>query len=220
MGAKLLIVATYLAPRPFPQDTDTTSTTHGFAYRRPRLDLAFALLLSLSLACDRSDSATPGGRLEARWTGSDTGQISALAAAEWCDGQRRLEIRAIGGDTGVALAIYPNVVLSPDTYPVAEPAGRDSVVPSARVGLRWFGATAIKGFQGDSGIVVLERTDSGQLSGNVGARARSVSNNDRVTVTGEFRNLTVVDQVRGCIPEPSPDSMEQVIGSGDTDDVD
>src|SRR5918992_1340512 len=117
MGAKLLIVATSLAPRPFPQDTDTTSTTHGSAYRRLRLDLAFALLLSLSLACDGADSTTPGGRLDARWAGSDTGQISVPAAAEWCDGQRRLEIRAIGGDTGVALAIYPNVVLSPDTYP-------------------------------------------------------------------------------------------------------
>ncbi len=220
MGAKLLILATSLAPRPFPQDTDTTSPTHGFAYWRLRFDLAFSLLLSLCIACDGGDSRTPGGRFEARWTGSDTGQISAPAAAEWCEGQRRLEIQAIVGDTGVALAIYPNVVLSPDTYPVAEPARRDSLVPSARVGLRWFGATAIKGFQGDSGIVVLERTDSGHLSGNLGARARSVSNNDRVTVTAEFRNLTVVDQVRGCIPEPSLDSMEQLIEPGDTDDVD
>jgi hypothetical protein len=182
---------------------------------------ALILLLSLSLACDGSESSkTQGGRLEVRWTGSDTGQISAPAAAEWCEGQRRLEIRATGGDTGVALAIYPNVILSPDTYPVAGPARRDSVVPSARVGLRWFGATAIKGFQGDSGTVVLERTDSGQLSGNVGARARSVSNNERVTVTGEFRSLTVLEQVRGCIPESSPDSIEQVIEPGDTDDVD
>jgi hypothetical protein len=221
MGANLLIVATSLSPQTFPQDTAITSTAHGFAYQRLRFDLAFALLLSLSLACDGSGSSkTQGGRFEARWAGSDTGQISAPAAAEWCDGQRRLEIRAIAGDTGVALAIYPNVILSPDTYPVAGPARSDSVAPSARVGLRWFGATAIKGFQGDSGAVVLERTDSGQLSGNVGVRARSVSNNDRVTVTGEFRNLTVVDQVRGCIPESPPDSMEQVIEPGDIDDVD
>jgi hypothetical protein len=220
MGAKLLIVYTSLAPPTFPQDIATTSTAHGFPHQRLRFDLAFALLLLLSPACDGSESKAPGGRLEARWAGSDTGRISAPAAAEWCDGQRRLEIRAIAGDTGVALAIYPNVILSPDTYPVAGPARRDSMVPSARVGLRWFGATAIKGFQGDSGAVVLEHTDSGQLSGNVGVRARSVSNNDRVTVTGEFRNLTVVDQVRGCIPESSSDSMEQVIESGDIDDVD
>ena len=221
MGAKLLIVDTSLASQTFPQDTATTSTAQGFAYQRLRFDLAIALLLSLSLACDGSGSSkTQGGRLEARWAGSDTGRISAPGAAEWCEDQRRLEIRAIAGDTGVALAIYPNVILSPDTYPVVGPARRDSVVPSARVGLRLFGATAVKGFQGDSGTVVLERTDSGQLSGHMGVRARSVSNNDRVTVTGEFRNLTVVDQVRGCIPEAPPNSMDQVIESGDTDDVD
>lgn len=166
-----------------------------------RPDPVLVVLLSLSLSCaDPASSKTQGSSLEVRWTGSDTGQISAPAAAEWCDGQRRLEIRAMGGDTGVALALYPNVILSPDSYPVVAPAKRDSVIPSARVGLRWFGATAIKGFQGDSGTVVLERTDSAQLSGNLSVRASSISNNERVTLTGEFRNLTVVDQVRGCNP--------------------
>lgn len=186
-----------------------------------RPDPVVLVLLAISLSCDGSvSSKNQGSSLEVGWTGSDTGQMSAPAVAEWCDEQRRLEIRALGGDTGVALAIYPNVILSPDSYPVVAPVPRDSVVPSARVGLRWFAATAIKGFQGDSGTVVLERTDSGRLSGKLGVRARSVSNTERVTVTGEFRNLTVLDQVRGCIPDSSLDSLEQDTVPADTDDVD
>jgi hypothetical protein len=178
-------------------------------------------MLSVALGCGSSASSkNRGGQLEARWTGLDTGHMSAPAVAEWCDRERRLEIRAIRGDTGVALAIYPEVIVSPDTYLVVSPAGRGSVVPSARVGLRWFGATAIKGFQGDSGAVILERTDSGQLSGNLAARASSVSNNERVTITGEFRNLTVRDQVQGCTAESSPDSIEPGTEPTDPDDID
>jgi hypothetical protein len=171
------------------------------------------LLLSLISGCN--EPRDQAGQFEARWVGSDTGKLFAPAIAEWCDSQRRLEIRAIRGDTGFALAIYPGPVLSPDTYLVVAPTGRDSVVPSARVGLRWFGATSIKGFRGDSGAVVLERTDSGQLSGSLAARASSISNNERVTVTGDFRNLAMIDQARGCIPESSPDTVQ--LGAEDTD---
>ena len=176
------------------------------------------LLLSLAGACRNvADSKSQGGHLDAGWIGADTGQISAPAVAEWCDEQRLLQIRAIRGDTGLALAVYPGPVLSPDTYRVRLAVGADSVVPSARVALRWLGPTAINGFQGDSGVVVLERTDSGQLSGSVKARARSVSNSQRVTVTGEFRDLDVFSESRGC-NAPS-DTVEQELGA-DADEVD
>jgi hypothetical protein len=162
------------------------------------------ILLLWAGACHCSaDSGIDLGHLEADWTGADTGKISAPATAEWCEGQRLLEIRAIRGDTGFALVLYPPVILSPDTYPVRAPAGSDSAVPSARVALRWFGATTVSGFQGDSGAVVLERADSGELSGTVVARAISVVNNSRIAVTGAFQDLTVVDAKRGCIPETS-----------------
>lgn len=181
--------------------------------------LGLALLLALAGACRAPAGVkTQAGHLEASWSGADTGKISAPATAEWCEPQRLLEIRAIRGDTGVALAIYPGVVLSADTYRVVAPKGADSVVPSARVALRWFGATAINGFQGDSGTVVVERTDSGELSGTMAARASSVSNSQRVMVTGKFRNLNVVDQLRGCVPDSASDAPDTQ--SADTDDVD
>jgi hypothetical protein len=137
------------------------------------------------------------------WTGADTGQFSGTALGEWCDEQRRLEIRIIKGDTGLALAVSPEVVLSPDSYRVVLAGSKDSARPMARLALRWFGPTAIYGFQGDSGIVVLEQTDSGQLTGRMVARARSVSNSDRLSLTGEFRNLGVLAQSRGCTSLPA-----------------
>lgn len=187
--------------------------------------MTWTLLLWAGACGYSADSRTDVGHLEADWTGADTGKISAPATAEWCEGQRLLEIRAIRGDTGFALVLYPPVILSPDTYPVRAPAGSDSAVPSARVALRWFGATTISGFQGDSGAVVLERADSGQLSGTVVARASSVANNSRIAVTGAFQNLTVVDATRGCIPETSdsaPALDDELMDSDDAegDDVD
>jgi hypothetical protein len=151
----------------------------------------------------RPSGASEQGHLEARWIGSDTGRVGGSALGEWCDEQRRLEIRLVKGDTGLALALYPEVVLSPDSYRVAMAGSRDTAPPSARLALRWLGPTAIHGLQGDSGTVVLERTDSGQLTGSVVARASSVSNSDRVRLSGEFQNLPVVPQTRGCTAQPA-----------------
>lgn len=171
--------------------------------------LECGVLLTLALISCRAAGSSREGELKARWTGSDTGQLSGFAVAEWCDEPRRLEIRTIKGDTGLALAVFPEVVLSPDTFRVVAAGAKDSTPPSARVALRWFGATAISGFQGDSGTVVLEQTDSGRLTGRLAARASSVSNSDRVTVTGDFENLAVIRQTRGCTADsarepPSP----------------
>ena len=165
------------------------------------------LLVGMAVAC-RASAAPREGHLEARWIGADTGQFSSFAAAEWCDDQRRLEIRAIRGDTGIALAVFPEVVLSPDSYRVVAAGAKDSAPPTARVALRWFGPTAISGFQGDSGMVVLEQTDSGQLKGHLVARVSSVSNSDRVTVSGEFENLAVLPQTRGCIADSAVESAQ------------
>jgi hypothetical protein len=172
--------------------------------------------LLFALAACRASEASKDGRLEARWTGADTGRLSGGALAEWCDEQRRLEIRTVEGDTGLALAVFPDVVLSPDSYRVVAPGSKDSVAPSARVALRWFGKTAINGFQGDSGILVLERTDSGQLTGRLAARGSSVSNSARVTISGEFQNLAVVPQGRGC----TADSTERDSAPADTERID
>jgi len=177
------------------------------------------LSLSSLAACRDVVSDTQRGRLEARWTGADTAGISAPAVAEWCDELRLLQISAVSGDTGVALAIYPGVVLSPDTYQVVMPAQADSAKPSARVALRWFGKTEISGFQGDSGSVILERTDSGELSGKVSARASSVSNNQRVRITGTFHQLDMFSESRACQRETASDTPAMEAGI-DPEDID
>ena len=163
-------------------------------------------------ACGKWESQpSQAGRLDARWTGADSGKISAPAAAEWCADRLLLEIRAIQGDTGLALALYPVDTIASDSYPVVEPTRADSARPSAGVALRLFSQTAIKGYQGDSGKVLLERSSSGQLSGSLAARARSVLNGEQIRLSGKFERVAVMPQERGCTPEPpdtTPDSTE------------
>lgn len=174
--------------------------------RRSGLGLAF--VLSLTAACDtREAQQSQAGRLEAQWTGADSGRISAHATAEWCADRLWLEIRAIQGDTGLAMALYPVDSVVPDSYPVVEPTGADSARPSAGVGLRLFSQTAVKGYQGDSGAVLLERSGSGQLSGSLTARARGVPNGEQIRLRGKFERVAILPQERGCTPE-SPGQVD------------
>jgi hypothetical protein len=164
--------------------------------------LGLVSVLSLMAACGKWDSqALPAGQLEAHWTGADSGKISALAAAEWCADRLSLEIRAVQGDTGLALALYAVDSVAADSYRVVEPSRADSAPPAARVALRLFSPTAIKGYQGDSGKVILERSGSGQLSGRLAARARSVASGEQIRLSGRFDGVAVMPQERGCAPE-------------------
>jgi hypothetical protein len=159
-------------------------------------------VLAILAACKGSTGHKPGtGKLEAHWTGSDTGKISVTARAEWCGRDRFLEIRAVRGDTGLALALFPRDTVVPGRYQVRALPLADSR-PAASVGLRLFAQTAIKGFQGDSGSVQLRRSTAGVFSGEIEARARSVSGIQRVHLTGTFHDLTILPQVRGCSPPP------------------
>ena len=142
---------------------------------------------------------TEGGHLEAKWSGSDGGMISATASAEWCASKRLLEIRAIQGDTGIALALYPKDTLVAGRYRVMDPLKAESLPPAAGVALRWFTENAVKGFQGDTGTVFLDRSPSGELGGSVSGGARSVVDTQRVTVQGTFEGLTVRPSP-GCLP--------------------
>jgi hypothetical protein len=132
-----------------------------------------------------------GGHLEATWSGPDQGKISAPASAEWCPDRRVLEIRAVQGDTGIAFALYPKGTLRPGRYRVVDPPRAESLPPAAAVALRWFTQNAVKGFQGDTGTVFLDRSPSGELGGSVTAGARSVIDTQRVTVRGTFQGLTI-----------------------------
>jgi hypothetical protein len=169
-------------------------------------------VLTMALAfggCDRApgfgDSAT---QLDVRWTGGEQGRLSGGATAEWCSILRMLEIRSVRGDTGFAIAVYPKDTLVARPYRVVDPARADSLRPAAAVVLRWAGQTSIKGFQGDSGSVVLDLAPSGELSGRVTAVARSVTDTQTVTIEGNLKGLRIRPQRRGCIARSEPSEAD------------
>ena len=171
-----------------------------------------------AVACSSGEPAdSRTGSLEVEWTGADTGKLSAPAVAEWCDSLELLELRAIHGDTGIALVLYPSGLASRprDRHPgvPGAPAPRaDSSRPSAAVALRWFAETSIRGFRGDSGTVVLEATGPGASAGRFSAYLRSATEGSRLTVTGSFKGLTVTPAPQGCVGRPpqEPDEPDEL----------
>lgn len=165
-----------------------------------RVPICFLLVV----ACREAPGSNGPGHLEVRWEGSSKGQLSGLATANWCEVRRVLAIRMVRGDTGIALALYPEKTLTAGAYNVVAPARADSIPPAAAVAARWPTKSVIQGFQGDSGRVVLQRTSAGRFSGRVSARARSVVDTQRIVMTGTFRDLAVQPDSLGCEPEDSP----------------
>jgi hypothetical protein len=157
--------------------------------------LAAVLLVACHAEAKRRSSE---GNLEIRWSGREHGRISALATAGWCAPRHVLEIRSIRGDTGIAFALYPAETLSAGVYRVVDPVRAESLPPAAAVALRWLTPKVVQGFRGESGSVRLERSRSGQVSGQVRARARSVVDTQRVTITGSFHDLTLTRQPPQC----------------------
>jgi hypothetical protein len=194
--------------------------------------------LAGALACSSGESAdSRSGSLEADWIGSDTGKLSAPAVAEWCDSLKLLELRAIHGDTGIALVFYPSASatradsvprtgpavkptsaapgdsVTPGRYPVIAPERADSSRPAAAIALRWFAETSIRGFRGDSGTVVLEVTGPGASAGRFSAYLRSATEGSRLSVTGSFKGLSITPASKDCagrLPqEPDePDALD------------
>jgi hypothetical protein len=159
-----------------------------------------------------------GGRLEAGWTGADTGAFAAPSAAEWCAAHRYVEIRASHNDTGVALALFPR-----DTVPAALPgeyrlaaAPADSSRPAAAVVVRWSDPASVSGFRGDSGTVVLRRGPDGRLAGEIAVSGPLLGGLPRrLKVTGGFRDLAVRPAARECPGLLSrPDSSDPGVDSG------
>lgn len=189
--------------------------------------------LAGALACSSGESAdSRAGSLEVEWIGSDTGKLSAPAIAEWCDGLKLLELRAIHGDTGIALVFYPSGSgtradsvprtgsvaktdsvapgdsVTPGDYPVIAPERADSSRPAAAVALRWFAETSIRGFRGESGTVVLEATGPGRSAGRFSAHLRSATEGSRLRVTGSFKGLSVTPAPEGCVGHPPQELAE------------
>lgn len=172
------------------------------------------LLLVFLIASCREAPQKPGtaqGHLEMRWSGAQEGRMSASAEAGWCGLRRVVEIRAVRGDTGVALALYPESTLVAGVYPVVAPVRAESIPPAAGVAVRWLAKTTVQGFQGESGRVRLVRSSSGQLSGSVNARARSVSDTQRISLSGTFQDLTVRPDSLGCAPASVPEEDPEAV---------
>jgi hypothetical protein len=177
--------------------------------------LSSLVMLWMLPACQRPANRLPSEpHLELTWSGKDQGKLSGAATAQWCEPRRFLEIHTVQGDTGAALALYPERALAAGSYPVVDPPKAESLPPAAGVAVRWLGPTVVQGFQGDSGSVILERSSTGLWSGRFGARARSVADTQRIRLTGSFRDLVVKPAASGCVdpdqesdvdPEP-PDS--------------
>jgi hypothetical protein len=169
-----------------------------------------ALVLSVAVAlpggaCGRSarEAGTEGPWLEVEWSGSDSGRVEGSAMAEWCDSLHLLEIRAIHGDTGVGIAIYPRKQFETGSYPVVPAARADSAPPGAAVALRWFAETAIRGFQADSGNIAVQESPAGVYAGAISAFAHSVTDGGRLSIRGSFRRLAVRPTIRGCLSRSS-----------------
>jgi hypothetical protein len=166
--------------------------------------MALAVVLS-GVGCNRFLTLrNEGGQIEVHWTGSDRGRLSAPATAEWCAILRQLEISGIRGDTGFAMVLHPVDSITGREYRVMEPARAESLPPAAAIALRWAALTSVKGFQGESGSVVLQRASSGEWSGRVTAAVRSVSDTQRLTIEGNFENLLIRPQARGCTRPAEP----------------
>jgi hypothetical protein len=169
------------------------------------MKLGVPICFLLVIACREAPGRSNGpGHLEVQWEGSSKGQLSGLATASWCELRRVLAIRTVRGDTGIALALYPEKALTPGAYKVVAPARAESIPPAAAVAVRWPTKSVIQGFQGDSGRVILQRTSSGRVSGRVSSRARSVVDTQRIVMMGTFRDLLVQPDSLGCEPEDSP----------------
>jgi hypothetical protein len=181
---------------------------------------ALAIVLIGLQGCNRAPAVNAGAaQIDVRWTGSERGRLSGRATAEWCSILRLLEIRALRGDTGIALALYPADTIIPGKYRVVDPAKAESLPPAAGMALRWATQIAVKGFQGESGSVVLDRSRSGELSGRITAAARSVTDTQRITIEGSFQDLTIRPQARGCAPALDPDGEAEPSG-GDAEPSD
>jgi hypothetical protein len=172
--------------------------------------LALSSLCVVMAGCAREKPpAGSAGTIEAQWVGADTGKLVAPAVAEWCDSLRMLELRAVHGDTGIALLLYPAESLTAGEYRMVLPERGDSVRPSAAVALRWFAETSIWGFRGDGGSLTLASVAPGAVAGRFKAKLRSATEGSRLDLTGSFQGLTVGSAPADCagIAQDPDDTM-------------
>ncbi len=160
---------------------------------------------AVTAACRKpADAPKEGAMLDVRWAGPtvDSANFSAPGSAAWCDSPRMVQIQALRGDTGIAIIVYPAKEFGAGRFPVVPPARADSAAPAAAVAIRWFAETAVRGFQGDSGTVIVQQDRPGSYAGTFELAAHSVTDPAHITIHGSFRGLTLRPGGRECGPRP------------------
>ena len=157
----------------------------GLAGRAARLSI-----LPLVLSCAASDSDA-AGRLEAAWTGADSGAVRSPATARWCPEGRFAEVVGASGDTGVAVALRQIDSLAPGRFSAVLPDSADTLAPSATVALRFLSRTTITGYRSDSGAVTVTRGADGLLGVAFAVRARVPEAAARISLHGRAGGLHV-----------------------------
>ena len=155
----------------------------------------------LALGIGGCQRLATGPALEAAWTGSDTGRITARATAGWCERGGVLEVTGRRQDLGFGIAIYPDGELQGGSYQAFDPGVDTARRPGVSAAARWFTETDLKGFQSDSGGLEL-RSTQGALEGSFRFRMRSLDGRDTIDVQGQLRGI----RPGAC---PAVDSMAQ-----------
>lgn len=151
-----------------------------------------------------------GGKLTARWIGEqDTASFQAPVTASWCEANKRLDLFAMRGDSGIGLALYPvDSAQLAATYTVTEPGGPIQVRPGAGVAIRWFGKTAVVGFWGREGTITVTQKKRGRLGVDIDAKlVSSVLDGPTLALTGSGSGIPIEPDTSCANAEavPSPD---------------
>ena len=186
------------------------------AFARPA-GLLWTWLAAAAFGCQSESRVPAEGHLAVHWTGPDTVAFSSRAVAEWCASLHLLEIRAVAGDTGMGIVLYPADTINPGVFPVRRPDIADTTrPPAAAVALRWFSKTTITGYQGDTGRVTVERTSDGTLAGRFAVGARPLVTGARLTATGTFEDLRIASAPITCAGrQPGDTAGRDTTGAGD-----
>lgn len=161
--------------------------------------MRWLLLTAVLVACDTPATPDePRGSLSVRWNGVAQGTFSAPAVGGWCATDSLLEVVAVRGDTGVGFSLLAEDTVRARDYPVLSGSIAVDWRPLAVAGLRWATDTALLGFEGADGRIVVTGTDSGTVAGTLDLLLRLNDGTDTLRLTGEFTNIPILPAPGSC----------------------
>lgn len=166
------------------------------------------MLLLVSTGLAACEAVRSRGQLEAKWGGHDSGHVSAPAHGVWCPESNLLKLTGVKDDAGVGIAVYPVDSLTSGDYPVTDPAGDSTTRPRSALAIRWFTDQEIQGYQGDSGVVSIDRRGS-TVFGRIDATMFRAATYDTLHLTGTFRAVRMNEDSAACaVDSITADTMD------------